>query len=693
MAKCYKFSITNTATTWVTIGYHNCDSNLVVSQDELYPGQTKYVWAYENTVTSAFQNGYNINNDTLNPPILNVVAETTESTLIVSSPSGSTEYYYTVFNYRTNTSTGLVGLELDNTVWDNWENYPLTNSGYALFFRDNSNNVIIHFMDYTGNIIDTYSANTGNNNYDVLDGKIVYFDDIQNGIMKYFDGKTVRTYTYNSSDAEVYVQWDLDAVTSDNCFVILEYSNSANTDTLKVINGSTVTSFKTIDRNTSQYINDCYIYNNGNFIAVGTYDDGPNGYVNFEFYSTSGTLLETVDLSGTRYTERDIFFYGTNKFGMITWDYYDNNTDYIIASFDGRSNTLLSTTHERGANYVSHNTYSQSNGIGPESYLSESFFITLYHNTAYNNDIYTTDYFDIVKVFDKATSIGVYTFVEDGTAYYANCIELGNNALFFPIYDGENSLTMRTITSSGNVDVNISTGTTYYDYWCSSFGNYSFILPWSGNTNEGGVMYIFNTDGTLFTEVTIDATSGGWNYEITSDIFMYIHNDAGIVKYFNKNKVLTTISGNYDSYETYDSYFKSNFKDESSILIYNNMTGAARIINPRNVSKQFTLPDNLDYSIKVGRNSVMFTYINSSTEFVNIAVYDLDGNLLNNITTTDTTWDDYDELINDRGYVQSWSTNDAVGNIRMITPNLIQFSIVTNVDNAWYTFNDYVWWY
>ena len=692
MAKCYKFSITNTATTWVTIGYHNCDSNLVVSQDELYPGQTKYVWAYENTVTSAFKNGYNINNDTLNPPILNVIAETTESELIVSTPSGSTEYYYTVFNYRTNRSTGLVGLDLDRTVWNNWENYPLTNSGYVLFFGDNSDNIIIHFMDYTGNIIDTYSANTGNNNYDDLDGKIVYFDDRTNGLFKYFDGKTVRTYTYDSSDLSISIQWDWDAVTSNDCFAIMEHSTSANTDTLKVINGSTITDIKTVNNGSYFYMNDVYLYNNGNFIAVGTYDDDNSEYVNFEFYSTSGTLLDTLDLTGEQYDYRNAFFYGTNKFGLIIFNYNDSNVDYVIASFDGRSNTLLSTTHERGTNYDSFNTYSNSKGIGPDSSKAESLFITLYNNLDYTNGVITTDYFDIVKIFDKATSIGVYTFVNDVTGYYVNNIEVENNTLFFPIYDGEGSLTMRSITPSGNINYNISTGTIYVNYSTSNFGDYSFLLPWTGTTNEGGIMYVFNTDGTLFTEVTIDATSGGWDYTLTSDIFMYIHYDAGIVKYFNKaNKVLTTISGDYNNYETSYSYFKTNFKYESSILIYNDVTGAARIINPRSVSKQFTLPVDSEYSIRVGRNSVMITYFNNSTEFVNINIYDLDGNLLNNITTTDSTWS-FNDLINDRGYVQSWSTNDAVGNVKMITPNLIQFSTVTDLGTTSRTLNDIIWW-
>jgi len=71
MAKCYKYSITNTATTWVTFGYHNCESNSIVTQNELFPGQTKYVWAYEDTINSAFNKGYDENNETLNPPILN----------------------------------------------------------------------------------------------------------------------------------------------------------------------------------------------------------------------------------------------------------------------------------------------------------------------------------------------------------------------------------------------------------------------------------------------------------------------------------------------------------------------------------------------------------------------------------------------------------------------------------------------
>jgi hypothetical protein len=77
MANCYKYSVSNTATNWITFGYHNCDSNTIVTQDELFPGQTKYVWAYEDTLNSAFVTGYVTNNDTLNPPLLNEVVTTT----------------------------------------------------------------------------------------------------------------------------------------------------------------------------------------------------------------------------------------------------------------------------------------------------------------------------------------------------------------------------------------------------------------------------------------------------------------------------------------------------------------------------------------------------------------------------------------------------------------------------------------
>jgi len=88
MAKCYKFSITNITTTWVTFGYHNCDSNKIITQNELFPGQTKFVWAYDNTVNSAFGSGCYINNDTLNPPLL--LSPYYENTTITEAPITTT---------------------------------------------------------------------------------------------------------------------------------------------------------------------------------------------------------------------------------------------------------------------------------------------------------------------------------------------------------------------------------------------------------------------------------------------------------------------------------------------------------------------------------------------------------------------------------------------------------------------------
>jgi hypothetical protein len=88
MAKCYKFSITNITTTWATFGYHNCDSNKIITQNELFPGQTKFVWAYDNTVNSAFGSGCYINNDTLNPPLL--LSPYYENTTITEAPITTT---------------------------------------------------------------------------------------------------------------------------------------------------------------------------------------------------------------------------------------------------------------------------------------------------------------------------------------------------------------------------------------------------------------------------------------------------------------------------------------------------------------------------------------------------------------------------------------------------------------------------
>ena len=115
--KCYKFTITNTATTWVTFGYHNCDSNTIVTQDELFPGQSKYLWAYEDTIVSAFQTGYNLNNDTLNPiPISTGVTTTTTTIAVTLTPTPSMTPTETVTPTVTITPTPTPSITPTNTI-------------------------------------------------------------------------------------------------------------------------------------------------------------------------------------------------------------------------------------------------------------------------------------------------------------------------------------------------------------------------------------------------------------------------------------------------------------------------------------------------------------------------------------------------------------------------------------------------
>jgi hypothetical protein len=115
--KCYKFTITNTATTWVTFSYHNCDSNTIVTQDELFPGQSKYLWAYEDTIVSAFQTGYNLNNDTLNPiPIFTGVTTTTTTIAVTLTPTPSMTPTETVTPTVTITPTPTPSITPTNTI-------------------------------------------------------------------------------------------------------------------------------------------------------------------------------------------------------------------------------------------------------------------------------------------------------------------------------------------------------------------------------------------------------------------------------------------------------------------------------------------------------------------------------------------------------------------------------------------------
>ena len=116
MAKCYKYSITNTATTWVTFGYHNCDSNTIVTQNELFPGQTKYVWAYEDTINSAFNKGYDENNETLNPPILNQPPACSDRVFVMQICNSNSFHDDNFDIYLNGSNIGSVDLNQDDLV-------------------------------------------------------------------------------------------------------------------------------------------------------------------------------------------------------------------------------------------------------------------------------------------------------------------------------------------------------------------------------------------------------------------------------------------------------------------------------------------------------------------------------------------------------------------------------------------------
>ena len=133
----------------------------------------------------------------------------------------SSNYGVATLNFNDFTAE-IIDLGVDINVWDNRDIYELTNSGFMYYFRgeDNSDDRLVIFTDSTNTEIGRYSGTTDNISRNTLDGKWIAFEDGDNGVLTYSNGKDVFTYTWDNATHYVDIEHDYDSVTSDGTFII-----------------------------------------------------------------------------------------------------------------------------------------------------------------------------------------------------------------------------------------------------------------------------------------------------------------------------------------------------------------------------------------------------------------------------------------------------------------------------------------
>jgi hypothetical protein len=630
---------------------------------------------------------------TVDEPALNV-----KSWVYVSKMANDNNYGAAFLNFSDFTAT-IIDLGVDTNTWSNVNVKPLTNSGYGYHFNNNCDQLII-FVDASGVEVGRYSGTTCDYDYNAVDGKWITFEDIDNGVFKYFDGETIYTYEYDSSRYSFDLQWDYDATLSNKSFVAIVYDEDQGIDNHAILfkpNG-TRTTLK------SWTANDMVDYNfqlqfNSDFFVIEKYN--PGGYVQLEMCGLDGTVLETVSLSGQTYGNRDYGFQGTNKYFFVTWDGGNNNVDYKIIHYNFDTTTLIETSHERGTVFSSFNWRNNSD-FWPDENGSQNLMFTFGNFDDFNN--WTAlgpqvTFMDIMYIFGNQSSFATFTFANDQTKFCTPWFDqTGTNMFRAKCNNGDDIASVLTIMSGGtrteSLNVSASTVNNNLNDW--RIDNRT-VYRWYGDSNYTGATYVLiNATGGTQDQMTLEFVETWGNNESDTQfkVFYLGHNtvENGYEGwYINDNTTGFTSTGYYNNQTNPDEYFKPNFLEDSTLLLTHNGNRVGRVLTATSISNEFSLPEWYDnFRREVGETMFAILYDDTENNYFHVKLYDLDGELLNTLDTTYTNYNDF-YAIGDRFVARFYNNNTNRYDMYMISADTVENISLEdyNTDEAP---NDYVWW-
>ena len=701
-----KYVLKNNTTLAQFFDYKTLSDAMWNYQVQLNPGQIKTIWAETGTLKIYNNGAITIEEESAFPPTDHVIGGgsngtktyvdyTNKSILIFSKLPSSTNLGYSILDFDHKVIYGPVdlGYNTANVTGGYWyiDNiFPFTNSGYAIYLtNDDNDNKASIYLDYRGTIIGQYSASTNSRNYDMLDGKFAYFIDYDNEIFNYSDGKTFKSREFNGVDYMFGVvggYWDSN---NNNSFVTALSNGSYNLYTLITMD-SEIPLVNWDGDNTQIGV---FQYRNSNFTTTMNYNTNDGTYKFFNIYSSTGTILQSIDLTlGDTYDDFDLSFFGTNKMNIIFYYDGDVNTPYLIYTYDGETNTLISTTHQRGDNFSNWNQRYDSLYGADTNFPSQDFHIFFYNESDNNYYFITSIYFNVLSYFSGDTEYRTPYLINysGGTVNWVNIYNdfLGSSLMFLYYEDDGNILKLLTITSDGvsSVDVTLlGPLDTYYiaSWWIGD----TFIFTTFSSYGSAGTLYAYDAMGNQLDYVLF---YDNWNDDYSYGTF-YFETGPGAY-YFNTTNSKFISIDYYDNSETVNLYYTDTFKRASNMVLANyDMDGLyVRLLTENNLSPQIIAPTpNCCYSnVKVGKDVILYLYINNDENLV-ISLYNLSLALLQSITITQYN-NIYDVIMVENRVLVQIENNNIVTNY-MVSANGIKTVDSTN-NYDWRVPNDYVWW-
>lgn len=615
----------------------------------------------------------------------------------VDQISGDYNFGAATFNFNDLTASIIdLNVRVDSWYINNINPIDGLGFGYQFYGVNDGNDILVIFTDSTNTEIDRYSGNTNNYNFNALNGKWVTYEDRNNGVLKYFNGVDVYTYTYDSSRYSLDIQWDYDSTTADSSFIFIKYDEGQgdNHNAYIVKTDGTVTLLKTWSSNTDAFDYSFYIQYNNDFFVVEEYNFMSGEKSKLQIYDTDGTVLETVSLTGTTYINRNYGFHGTNKFYYIAYDSSEVNTAYKIVHYNFDTTTLIETSHDRGTAYESFNDYGQAYYADPNDRNIESLALVFFDNTNnWDNWSYEVNYYDVMYMFGDDSEFTTFTYTNNQSARILNDwqmsdvlrtrITTGDTACILTISGSTSHIENLGIPVSGITNVNswFIDNKTVYSILVDGLRDARLVLIGEDGTLEDQESFTFTADyGYYNTNTTGGKTFYGSYITTTGDTGYYV-NDA--------MTGFTQISY-YDNINDTWRFANLGQRDETTMVLFSEGSLNCRVLDANGISSEFTLPSWYGYyNFLVGVDKFLYVYNDSDSNF-HAKLYDFSGNTINTLDTTETN-------INgvyggkDR-YIVVFNNGDlGRRKLYMITPTSIESLILQ--DNIGYTApNDIILW-
>jgi hypothetical protein len=597
----------------------------------------------------------------------------------------------------------VIDLDVDATYWDNRDVYFTNESGFMYYFRgdDNSDERLVIFTDSSNVEIERYSGTTDNFSRGMLDSVWTYAEFGDLGILKYSDGTSVYTYTWDPQTHWIDIEDDWSAETSDGTFIIKKYEqgqwtyNGNGQSYIVNPDNGTTTLFKTWTDGT--YVRH-RMNKSSNFIVVETQSQGvSNTYTNFEICSSTGTVLETVSLTGTTYNNYYAEFHGTNKYTTAYYNGDDWDVDYKIIHYNGNTDTLVQTSHVRGESYQNINIIG-NNDFWPsyENLNNGAVLLSFFNQIGWDNVGTVTAFCDFVYMLDNQTSFNTYIFANDTNKSFSPWGIQLSDMIRIVCDNGDDVLSLFTIMSGStrveSMNVFISDVSQVNYRW---LGNKTLVQIFTNDGNNVTYKYI-NSVGVVTDEVTsaLNNTYGA-NMDNSGEVaYMTIQRASGdggnLGYYVDGNTPDITSTTYYSSRYTMDS-FDSQTKELPDVLfLFAGGSGEfGRVLSSTGITDELNFPAMTSFDIRMGKDKFMIVYQDSGdNNYIKIKLYDYTGALINSTDTTFTSWNE-SWGAKDRFVVRF--SGDGTNMFYLISENDV-IPVMTQDYDGENTINDYIWW-